>query len=64
MLQHPVQRDLVRCRLCDTVCILNYEKRGYEQLRYVPQFAGVKDVPSDSDYPTKKWRNNNSIPRW
>ncbi len=64
VLQHPQGRDLVRCMNTDLTCIQSYEKLGYVQLRYTPHFAGSKDVEMPSDYPARRWRSNNNIPRW
>lgn len=64
ILQHPVNRDLVKCEFGDSSCLSMYETQGYVQLRNAPHFAGYNDVPSDSDYPARRWRENNNIPRW
>ena len=64
VLQHPLNRDLVKCAGTDQSCISTYEQQGYVQLFNAPQFAGSKDVQSDQDYPAEKWRENNNIPRW
>lgn len=64
VLQHPQGRDLVRCMNTDFTCIQSYEKLGYVQLRYAPQFAGSEDVTRASDYPARQWRSDNNIPRW
>lgn len=64
IMQHPSNRDLVKCGNSDNQCVLSYQSAGYVQLRNAPHFAGHNDVPSDSDYPTRRWRDNNDIPRW
>ncbi|MDR2901804.1 MAG: hypothetical protein LBU87_01675 [Lactobacillales bacterium] len=64
VLQHPRNRDLVKCSSADTACLNAYESQGYIRLRNMPKFAGHKDVTSESDYPPKQWRDNNNIPRW
>lgn len=64
IMQHPSNRDLVKCAGGDDQCVLSYQSQGYVQLKNAPHFAGYNDVPSDSDYPTRRWRDNNDIPRW
>lgn len=64
VLQHPAARDLVRCLISDSQCISAYERLGYVQLRHSPQFAGEKEALSVSDYPARKYHDNNNIPRW
>lgn len=64
VLQHPLNRDLVKCVGTDQSCIATYEQQGYVQLFNTPQFAGSKDVQSEQDYPAERWRENNNIPRW
>lgn len=64
IMQHPANRDLVKCGNSDNQCLLSYQSAGYVQLRNAPHFAGHNDIPSDSDYPTRRWRDNNDIPRW
>lgn len=65
ILQHPVNRDLVKCSLGDANCLMSYEAQGYVQLRNTPHFAGYNAVLGDADYPAgSMWRDNNNIPRW
>lgn len=64
ILQHPANRDLAKCGFNDQTCLSSYEAQGYIQLRNAPHFAGYRDVPSDSDYPSRRWRENNDVPRW
>lgn len=64
VLQHPMTRELVRCDFTDYNCIGSYESQGYVQLRAAPHFAGNNDIPSDTDYPPRRYRDNNNIPRW
>lgn len=64
ILQHPTNRDLVKCSFNNTTCLSSYEAQGYVQLRNAPHFAGYNDVPAESDYPSRRWRDNNNIPRW
>lgn len=64
VLQNPMTRELVRCDFADYNCIGSYESQGYIQLRAAPHFAGYNDIPSDTDYPPRRYRDNNNIPRW
>lgn len=64
VLQHPTTHELVRCDFIDYNCIGSYESQGYVQLRAAPHFAGYNDIPSDTDYPPRRYRDNNNIPRW
>lgn len=64
VLQNPMTRELVRCDFTDYNCIGSYESQGYVQLRAAPHFAGYNDIPSDTDYPPRRYRDNNNIPRW
>lgn len=64
VLQHPEERNLVKCLMCDQVCLQRYEHAGYVQLRYIPHSSGSQDLPSMSDYPAGRWRENEEIPRW
>ncbi|NCB49347.1 MAG: hypothetical protein EOM53_01520 [Alphaproteobacteria bacterium] len=63
-LQHPVLRDVVSCSYEDSKCISKYENQGYVQLKDKPKFTGKGDIPSQKGYPTRKWRDNNNIPRF
>lgn len=65
VLQHPENRDLVKCNASDAGCLQQYEGQGYIRLRNAPRFAGFKELPSESDYPQgSQWRDSNNIPRW
>lgn len=64
VLQHPEHRDLVKCSANDEACLSSYTQKGYIRLRNAPRFAGHKEVTSETDYPPRKWRDNNNIPRW
>lgn len=65
VLQHPENRDLVKCDASNTVCLQQYEQQGYVRLRNAPRFAGFKELPTESDYPQgSQWRDSNNIPRW
>lgn len=65
VLQHPENRDLVKCSASDSACLQQYEQQGYVRLRNAPRFASFKELPTESDYPQgSQWRDSNNIPRW
>lgn len=68
ILKRPGQAETVQCAIMDAMCIASYQQQGYIQVQAGPQFAGEKEVLSESDYPVTdtsgKWRDNNNIPRW
>ena len=59
ILQHPIQRDLVRCPASDDVCVQSYERLGYIRSANLSRFAA-----QDESNTSGQWRENNSIPRW
>ena len=69
IMQHPVQRDLVRCPVTDDVCLQSYERLGYVRSNNLSGYAAqeevnvapVKTQPSNT---AGQWRENSSIPRW
>jgi len=64
VLQHPVERNLVKCLMCDQVCLHQFSQAGYVQVRYLPQSSGAKDVANPAGYPAGRWRENQENPRW
>ena len=61
ILQHPVNRDLVKCSVADTNCLIAYEAQGYVQLRN----TAYGNTHTHVDYTVNgTWQNNNNIPRW
>ncbi len=64
IMQHPIQRDLVRCPVTDDVCLSSYERLGYIQSKNLSRFTAEDDCTLETDYPAGKWRDNNVIPRW
>ena len=64
IMQHPVQRDLVRCPVTDDVCLSSYERLGYVRAKNLSRFTAEDDCTVETDYPAGKWRDNNVIPRW
>lgn len=53
VLQHPIQRDLVRCEASDVACLQIYERFGYEQSPDLSQLSQTDElvVTESSPYP-------------
>ena len=67
IMQHPIQRDLVRCPVTDDVCLQSYERLGYIRSKNLSRFTAQDELDTAGTYPTNtagQWRENNSIPRW
>ena len=67
ILQHPIQRDLVRCPVTDDVCLESYERLGYVRAENLSRFTAQDELDTAGTYPTNtygQWRENNNIPRW
>lgn len=65
IMQHPIQRDLVRCPVTDDVCLQSYERLGYVRSNNLSRFAAQDDEKTAKPANTVgQWRENNSIPRW
>ena len=67
IMQHPIQRDLIRCPVMDDVCLQSYERLGYVRSNNLSQFATQDEANTVEARPsntTGQWRENNSIPRW
>ncbi len=64
IMQHPIQRDLVRCPVTDDVCLTSYERLGYVRSNNLSRFTAEEETISEAAYPAGKWRNDNTIPRW
>lgn len=62
ILQHPVQRDLVKCSFADLRCISGYELQGYVQLSRTPMVP--VSVEQNYDVLDGKWSNSSNVPRW
>ncbi len=63
ILQHPINRDLVKCPLGDVNCVIAYEAQGYIQLQNTATSYG--NTMSTVNYAVGgTWQNNNNIPRW
>ena len=56
IMQHPIQRDLVRCSVSDDVCLRAYERLGYERADNISELAKNlenPDCPEESQ--AKNW---------
>lgn len=62
ILQHPTNRDLVKCSFGDMNCIMMYESQGYIQMQNTPAMA-YSTPQGTYQQPTPSWTDNN-IPRW
>lgn len=62
ILQHPTQRDLVKCSFADLRCISGYELQGYVQLSRTPSVP--VSVEQQYDVLDGKWSDSSSVPRW
>lgn len=64
ILQHPTNRDLVKCAFGDMNCVMMYETQGYIQMQNTPAPAVAYSAPQSTyQQPTPSWTDNN-IPRW
>ncbi len=45
-------------------CVKRLECAGYTQLKNVPTMAAKYDLLKKGSYPTRRWRNGESVPRW
>lgn len=65
ILQHPIQRDLVRCPASDDVCLESYERLGYVRSNNLSRFTEQDRLPADTPSSVAgQWRENSSSPRW
>ncbi len=62
ILQHPTNRDLVKCSFGDMNCVMMYEAQGYIQMQNTPAMA-YSTPQGTYQQPTPSWTDNN-IPRW
>ena len=62
ILQHAVQRDLVKCSASDLRCISGYEMQGYVQLSQTPSVP--VSVEQKYDVLDGKWSDSANVPRW
>lgn len=68
ILQHPVTREVF---VCDSdsdvptdICAAELEEAGFVRLTDKPTFPGKNDIPERGSYPTRRYRDRESAPRW
>lgn len=65
ILQHPTNRDLVKCASGDMHCIMVYQTQGYVQFQNAPVVPSYSTVTPNTTYAVSgTWQDNNNIPRW
>ena len=67
-LQNLRNRNVVRCYGGVTSsaedCARYYEEKGYVRFRDIPSKTAKYDFLKVDTFPTRRWRNNESTPRW
>lgn len=69
VLQQPVTREIFVCgdeensTAEDCAFYMEMEK-GFVRLTDKSLFPGKDDIPQDGSYPTRRYRDNQTIPRW
>lgn len=65
ILQHPVNRDLVKCTSVDANCLMTYQAQGYVQLQNAPVMPTYNTALPNTPYAVSgTWQDNTNIPRW
>ena len=65
ILQHPVNRDLVKCTSVDANCLMTYQAQGYVQLQNAPVMPTYNTAMPSTPYAISgTWQDNTNIPRW
>ena len=67
VMQNLQTRVLAYCRGDDNAindCISRLECAGYTQLRNVPTMPAKYDKLRKGSYPTRRWREGETVPRW
>ena len=59
IMQHPIQRDLVRCPSSDDVCLQSYERLGYVRSVNLSRYAAQDEVNTSA-----QWGENSAPTRW
>lgn len=68
LLQQPRTRVLLRCyaniyQPAD-ICARVYEQRGFVRVRDIPHKPAKYDFLKKDTYPTRRWREGETTPRW
>ena len=69
VLQQPVTREIFVCadeawRTADDCAYYMEQQEGYVRLTDKAVFTGKDDIPQDGAYPTRRYRDNQNLPRW
>lgn len=68
ILQHPVTREVFYCEsdeyVSAAVCAAELEDEGFVRLQDKSVFAGKDDMPQKGSYPSRRYRDHQSVPRW
>lgn len=67
-LQHPKTRVIIRCYANEyqpaEICAKTYEKSGYIRVKDIPAKPAKYDFLKGEHYPTRRWREGETTPRW
>ena len=68
LLIHPVTRTQILCydlpNESATQCAENFRAAGYVLITDIPQVTAGYDFLRTNTYPTRRWRNGETVPRW
>lgn len=65
VLQHPTNRDLVKCTYGDVNCMTVYQTQGYIPLQNTPIAPSYNATLPNTPYAVSStWQDNTNIPRW
>lgn len=69
-LKHPWTRQIVRCpynpqnKSQHKKCAYNLQNKGYVKIEHTSFLPAKYDFPQEGSYPSRRWRENELIPRW
>ena len=67
-LQEPYTRVVVRCSASiedvTIACAQKFEQKGYVRLKNIPYRVAHYDFLTKDTYPSRRWRFNETSPRW
>lgn len=68
ILQQPVTREVYYCESDEyasaAVCAAELEEQGFVRLTDKSVFSGKDDMPQKGSYPSRRYRDNQAVPRW